>query len=87
MMNLDSFNRIDVSDRKSGNVVECQVPKGNWKVMAFYLNDDFRPASVKGGSVDYLDRDAVAKYIAINFRAVLHAPQGILRNRDQADFL
>ena len=67
MMNLDSFERIDISDRKSGNVVECQVPKGNWKVMAFYLNDDFRPASAKGGSVDYLDRDAVAKYIAINF--------------------
>jgi len=48
-------------------MVDCQVPKGNWKVMAFYLNDDFRPASVKGGSVDYLDRDAVSKYIAINF--------------------
>ena len=67
MMNLDNFNRIDISNQKSGNVVECQVPKGNWKVMAFYLNDDFRPASVKGGSVDYLDRDAVSKYIAINF--------------------
>jgi hypothetical protein len=67
MMNRDTFDRIDISDRKSGNRVECQVPKGNWKVMAFYLDDTFRPASVKGGSVDYLDRDAVAKYIAINF--------------------
>jgi hypothetical protein len=67
MMNLDTFERIDISDRKSGNAVECQVPKGKWRVMAFYLNDTFRPASVKGGSVDYLDRDAVAKYIAINF--------------------
>jgi hypothetical protein len=67
MMNLDNFNRIDVSNRKSGNVVECRVPKGNWKVMVFYLNDAFRPASQKGGAVDYLDHDAVAKYVALNF--------------------
>ncbi|MGD1084993.1 MAG: glycosyl hydrolase, partial [Verrucomicrobiota bacterium] len=68
MMNRDTFERVDVSDRKTDpNTLACQVPAGNWKVMAFYLDDTFRPASVKGGGVDYLDRDAVAKYIAINF--------------------
>jgi hypothetical protein len=68
MMNRDNHDRIDVSNRKTDkNALVCQVPEGNWKVMAFYLNDAFRPASQKGGAVDYLDRDAVAKYIALNF--------------------
>jgi hypothetical protein len=68
MMNRDTHARIDVSDRKSAeNVLECDVPAGNWKIMAFYLNDAFRPASQKGGAVDYLDHDAVAKYIALDF--------------------
>ena len=68
MMNRDNHDRVDISNLKSAqDVVECQVPAGNWKVMAFYLNDAFRPASQKGGAVDYLDREAVAKYIALNF--------------------
>ncbi len=67
-MNLDTHQRIDLSDRKTDkNVLECDVPQGDWKIMAFYLNDAFRPASQKGGFVDYLDREAVAKYIALNF--------------------
>ena len=68
MMNRDTHERRDVSDRKTDkNALACQVPEGNWKIMAFYLNDAFRPASQKGGFVDYLDREAVAKYIALNF--------------------
>jgi hypothetical protein len=68
MMNRDTRERIDVSDRKTDkNVLKCRVPKGEWKIMAFYLNDAFRPASQKGGFVDYLDRGAVAKYIELNF--------------------
>jgi hypothetical protein len=68
MMNLDTRQRIDISDRKKDkNLLECRVPQGNWKIMAFYLNDAFRPRSQKGGFVDYLDREAVAKYIALNF--------------------
>ena len=68
MMNRDSHERVDVSNHKSPkNVVECRVPKGNWKVMAFYLNDASAPRPKKGGAVDYLDREAVAKYIALNF--------------------
>jgi hypothetical protein len=68
IMNRDTHERIDVSDRKTDkHVLECQIPAGNWKIMAFYLNSTFRPASQKGGFVDYLDRDAVAKYIELNF--------------------
>lgn len=68
LMNRDTHERIDVSDRvRDGNTLKCQIPKGNWKIMAFYLSDAFRPSSQKGGFVDYLDREAVAKYIALNF--------------------
>jgi len=68
MMNLDTHERIDVTDRKTDkNVLACHVPEGNWEIMAFYLSDAFRPASQKGGFVDYLDHEAVAKYIALNF--------------------
>jgi len=67
MMNMDTYQRVDVSSKKKGNAVNVTVPKGNWKVMLFYLNSTFRPQSQKGGAVDYLDKDAVAKYIHLNF--------------------
>jgi len=68
LMNIDNFSRTDVSNHlRIGNTIKCKVPKGNWKLMGFCLNPEFRPNSQKGGFVDYLDRDAVAKYIEINF--------------------
>jgi len=67
MMNTDNFKRIDISKQKAGKTVTAKLPKGNWKVMAFYLNSQFRPQSQKGGAVDYLSKDAVAKYIHMNF--------------------
>ena len=83
MMNLDTQRRIDISDMKTDkSALEVQVPEGNWKIMVFYLNSAFRPASQKGGAVDYLDREAVGKYIAPEFRSVLRAPEGIFWNRD-----
>jgi hypothetical protein len=68
MMNLDTHKRIDISGSKTDkDALSVEVPEGNWKVMVFYLNNAFRPQSRKGGVVDYLDREAVAKYIAMNF--------------------
>jgi len=68
MMNMDTYQRIDISKQLSDkNILKCTLPKGNWKVMGFYLNSAFRPQSQKGGFVDYLDREAVAKYIEMNF--------------------
>jgi hypothetical protein len=68
MMNMDTYQRIDVSKSLSGNnIIRCKIPKGNWKLMGFFLNSEFRPASQKGGFVDYLSREAVTKYIALNF--------------------
>ena len=68
MMNMENFKRIDISKQLSGKTtIKCSVPKGSWKVMVFYLNTAFRPQSQKGGFVDYLDKEAVAKYIEMNF--------------------
>jgi len=68
LMNRDTHERIDVSKLLSDkNILNCKIPKGSWKMMGFYLNTAFRPASQKGGFVDYLDKEAVAKYIALNF--------------------
>jgi hypothetical protein len=68
MMNRDTFTRVDISKQKTAqNMFRCRVPAGNWKVMAFYLDDTFRPASRKGGFVDYLDEEAVAKYISLSY--------------------
>lgn len=68
LMNLDTHERRDVSDRRDGSVVRCDVPAGRWKLLAFYLNGKFRPASQKGGAVDYLDHEAVATYIAMSYQ-------------------
>jgi hypothetical protein len=68
LMNMESHERIDVSNLLSDNsILKCKIPKGNWKIMGFYLNSTFRPQSQKGGFVDYLDKEAVAKYIELNF--------------------
>ena len=68
LMNLDTHERLDVSDRRDGPVVRAAAPAGRWKLMAFYLNGKFRPASQKGGSVNYLDHDAVAAYLAMSYQ-------------------
>ncbi len=67
LMNLDSRERTDISKHFNNGKLTYKVPKGNWKVMLFYLDPAFTPRSQKGGFVDYLDSDAVAKYINLNF--------------------
>ena len=70
MMNRDTLARTDVSLHKPvQNRVAFDVPRGNWKLMVFYLDPAFRPLSTKGGFVDYLDPNAVDKFIHITFDA------------------
>lgn len=69
LMNRDTFERIDVSRNKTAKGAIFPVPKGNWKAMLFYLDPTIRPASNKGGFVDYLDAGAVDKFIQITFDA------------------
>ena len=69
LMNLETHERRDVSDRRAADgVIRSAIPAGRWKLMGFYLNGKFRPASQKGGSVDYLDHEAVATYLAMSYQ-------------------
>ena len=68
-MNLDTKERRDVSGGFRDGKLTCKVPSGRWKVMLFWLDPAFAPRSSKGGFVDYLDREAVAKYIDMSFGA------------------
>jgi hypothetical protein len=61
MMNRDTFELVDVSDRRNGNRVACDVPKGNWKVMAFFLT------SGKARVVDYLDEKAMDTFVSMTY--------------------
>lgn len=69
LMNRNTHELIDVSSRRTPqNQVVTQVPKGNWKLMAFYLDDTIRPASQKGGFADYLDSAAMDAYVSISYQ-------------------
>ncbi len=62
MMNRDTFELVDVSDRKTQDRLVCQAPRGNWKVMVFYLVQG--PARV----VDYLDETAMSQFISMTYQ-------------------
>jgi alpha-L-rhamnosidase len=69
MMNRDTFELVDISSRRApGKPLVAQVPKGNWKVMAFYLDASIRPASQKGAFVDYLDETAMDAFISLSYQ-------------------
>ena len=66
-MNMKTYERVDVSKNFRDGKVNWTAPAGNWKLMLFYLDSSFAPRSQKGGTVDYLDKEAVQKYIDLNF--------------------
>jgi hypothetical protein len=69
MMNRDTFELADISSRRQpGKSLLTDVPKGNWKVMVFYLNDALRPASQKGGFADYLDPTAMDAFVSLSYQ-------------------
>ena len=68
LMNMDTFERIDISDKRSAmKSVECDVPKGNWKVMVFYLNTDAVLKILNPGIVDYLDETAMDTFLSMSY--------------------
>ena len=71
MMNRDTFELVDISSKyTAGKPLAASVPKGNWKVMAFYLNPAIQPASEKGGIADYLDAAAMDAFISMSYQKV-----------------
>lgn len=62
MMNLDTFELLDISGRKAQDRLVTEVPKGKWKVMAFYLTEG------KARVVDYLDEAAMSQFISMTYQ-------------------
>jgi len=68
LMNRDTLERVDVSKGFSqNNRIECDVPKGNWKFMVFYLNHDAILKIRNPGLVDYLDADAMNVFLSMSY--------------------
>lgn len=61
MMNRDTFQLVDISNRRMQNRIVTQSPKGNWKVMAFYLTEG------KSRVVDYLDEKSVDAFMSLTY--------------------
>jgi hypothetical protein len=61
LMNRDTFELVDVSTRKQQDRIACAIPKGNWKLMAFYLTEG------KARVVDYLDEKAMNAFISLTY--------------------
>jgi len=62
------LERVVVSDRdRQNNRIECDVPKGNWKLMVFYLNHDAILKIRNPGLVDYLDADAMNVFVSMSY--------------------
>jgi hypothetical protein len=61
LMNHDTFELVDVSNRKQQDHVSCRAPKGNWRPMVFYL------AEGQTRVVDYLDEKAMTAFISFTY--------------------
>ena len=74
MMNRDTHERTDVSGQKTVDKrIECEVPKGNWKLMVFYLNTRAVLKIRNPGLVDYLDEDAMNVFLSLSEAKEQHA--------------
>src|SRR5262249_15524864 len=60
-MNRQTFELVDISDRRNGVHVFCDVPGGKWKVMLFYLS------SGRARVVDYLDEKAMDTFVSMTY--------------------
>lgn len=61
-MNRDTHELVDISDRRAGNRIVYRAPKGNWKVMAFFLTEG------KARVVDYLDEKAMDTFVSLTYQ-------------------
>jgi hypothetical protein len=62
-MNTVSLARVDISKSASEGKLVWEAPEGAWKVMVFTCVTDG-----SGGLVDYLNPDAVNKYVALTYQ-------------------
>jgi hypothetical protein len=60
-MNTKTFEVFDISDHVKDSIVNWTSPEGSWKVMSFVMEYNI------GREVDYLDPNAVDKFIAMTY--------------------
>lgn len=60
-MNTATLERLDLSDCLADSLLTWEVPAGDWKLMAFYLEDAGSP------KIDYMDSTAVATFISLSY--------------------
>ena len=61
LMNRDTHELIDASNRRRDERVAFEIPRGNWKAMVFYLPE------ARARVVDYLDDKAVDAFISMTY--------------------
>lgn len=57
----------DVSESYENGMIRCEVPEGNWKLMAFYLNHEAVLKLRNPGIMNYLEKEAVGKFLSISY--------------------
>lgn len=67
LLELGSGETRDVSDRFANGKVSCPVELGNWKLMAFYLNHDAVLQIRNPGIMNYIEKEAMAKFLSISY--------------------
>ena len=79
-MNMATYERLDVTGQVREGVLDWKVPSATWKLMAFVCTDEIRGLCapypdhlIPGGLVDFLDPDAVRKYIELTYQAYYDA--------------
>jgi len=64
-MNTQTKERIDIAKSVSNGVLSWNAPSGEWKIMLF-TSDVLNSTAANDIAVDYLDPDAIDKYIELN---------------------
>ncbi|MBE0655879.1 MAG: hypothetical protein IH594_18910, partial [Bacteroidales bacterium] len=67
LWNLDTNETKDVSDRFVNGIVSCEVENGNWKLMAFYLNNQSVLKLRNPGIMNYIEKEAVKNFLSISY--------------------
>ena len=79
MMNNDTYELVDISARGTPDKIVTEVPKGNWKVMAFYL------AEGKARVVDYLILNRHGRVHLPDLSEIPRKPRRLLRQIRRAE--
>jgi hypothetical protein len=67
-MNMATFDRLDLGAHASNGRLSWQAPAGTWRVMIFVCVSDGA-----GGLVDYLDPQAVKKFVSLTYEQYYRA--------------